>query len=76
MKTGKAIMQLLDALTAAKYLLLVGLGFMEERDVVQNVPSLSAGVILKVGKAEAPPVLSGNAILLLRSSKLIKEGQG
>ena len=64
MRTGKVIMQPFDALAVAKYLLLAALGFMVGRDAVQNqnVPSLLADVILRVGKAEALPALNGNAI--------------
>jgi len=65
MKTGKAIMQHSDALTAVKYLLLVELAFIGGRDAVQSVPNLLVVATLKVRNLEALPVLSGNAILIV-----------
>ena len=69
MKTGKAIMQPFDALTAAKYLLLVELVFTVGRDAVQSVPNLSAVVTLKGGNLEGLPVSSGNVFKRFASSR-------
>jgi len=65
MRTGKAIMQPFDALTAAKYLLLAARGFIVGRDAVQNVPSLLADVISRVRKAEGPLASSGNGVNII-----------